>query len=540
MDARRQIHCPTCTVEFTLDVPRTWVRCPSCGHGFVVKRISRDVDAAPVAPISGPKSEPPGAHAARKKSGWLVTGPDGVVHRFDKVDDLRSAITRGDLEDPEPESAPMYVSMSEIEVAPSVSEVADVADVAEVAAVATVAASDEVLANEPSGSEIAPGVALVPLDALDRLERRSDAPPSGERDRAAVPPPGDRPVSVAPPSSAPPAVAAAELAPDDVTELAYNDDIDDVDDDAVELTSGLIEETPLLLSSQTRTPSVPPPTPIAKKKEAEAAQTPEPRKTERKTTSVFERKTPTPAAERKATPERKTATSVARSVEPETPARSWTLPLLGVAAVGVITWAYMGPSKPEPPAPAAPTETATASASNPPASADSIEPPVVIHPEVEAAVLVIPATTAISTHVTDAPPTASSTSAAGVRAMTPGGDGGGADAISQRAHASSAFRAGDFPKARLIYEQIVAKNAQDVEAWSGLGETARAQGSMADAESAYRRALGVNPRYLPALIGLADLGWDNGDRAGAQKRYADLTERFPLDMLPERVKTRAQ
>jgi DNA-directed RNA polymerase subunit RPC12/RpoP len=520
MDARRQVQCPTCTIEFTLDVPRTWVRCPSCGHGFVVKRISRGM-----------------------KSGWLVTGPDGVALRFGKVDDLREAIARGDLEDPAPESEPMDVSLSEVEVAPPVAQVVEVAPpVAEVA--------------EPSGTEIAPGVTVVPLDALDHLERRSDAPPSGERDRAtrrSTPPTAraDRPASVSPPppSVRPPDVAGTspedspekspEKSPENVTEFADVHDVDDLDDDPeIERRAAEIEETPLI-TSQTAVSSPPPSSrPIVAKST----------------------KPPAPTA-----PPHGGSTSVARSVAPETPSRSWTLPLLGVAAAGAIAWAFIGGrGKQHEPTPgtaargettsltvAAATPTAAGSGTTSHPSAGATEPPAANVPVADAPVFVMPAATALSarqTSPTDTPrgvPSAlPSAAASAVRAMSPdgggGGDAGGGPEASLRAQATSAFRAGDFPKARSIDEQLVAKNPRDVDAWSALGDSARAQGSMADAESAYRRALGLNPLYLPSLIGLADLGWDNGDRAGAQRRYADLVERFPPDGLPERVKQRAK
>jgi Tfp pilus assembly protein PilF len=68
---------------------------------------------------------------------------------------------------------------------------------------------------------------------------------------------------------------------------------------------------------------------------------------------------------------------------------------------------------------------------------------------------------------------------------------------------------------------------------------ARAQGDTAGAQSLYKRALGVNPSYLPALIGLADVQWDGGDKAGAQKAYRDIVDRFPEPAYPARVKQRA-
>ena len=500
MDARRRIHCPTCTVEFTLDVPRTWVRCPSCGHGFVVKRVSRDTEEA--APPQSERAVVDTAAVIRQKTGWVVTGPDGAEHRFDSIGDLGAAIARGDLDDPEPESAPMDVSLSEIEVAPR--------------------------AGSSSNDEIAPGVALVPLEALDRLERRSEAPPSGERDRSgrgSTPPvtlyeraEAEAPASV--PASTEPLVAESAspspqgTAPDaEGTELADNADIED---DGADLEPSFPDETPLLPSTRMRLSETP---------------------------STVKKSVATKKSVAAKTADRKTSTPVARSVKPETPARSWTLPVLGVAAVGAIVWALTRPRTQSEPAAGTPTAAATsvASTSTSP-EINPVGPPVVIRSEAEAAVMTIPPTTAVSARLTgpiDTARAAASASSA-IRAMTPGGDGGGADAVAQRAQASAAFRAGDLPKARLLYEQLVARNAHDVEAWSALGDTARAQGSMADAESAHRRALGINPRYLPSLLGLADIGWDNGDRAGAQKRYAELLERFPLEMLPERVKTRAQ
>ncbi|HEY2367329.1 MAG TPA: hypothetical protein VGH87_13125, partial [Polyangiaceae bacterium] len=54
----------------------------------------------------------------------------------------------------------------------------------------------------------------------------------------------------------------------------------------------------------------------------------------------------------------------------------------------------------------------------------------------------------------------------------------------------------------------------------------------------YQRALDSNGTYTPALTGLADTMWDQGDKAGALKRYKDIMDRLPDSMVPARVKSR--
>jgi tetratricopeptide (TPR) repeat protein len=105
--------------------------------------------------------------------------------------------------------------------------------------------------------------------------------------------------------------------------------------------------------------------------------------------------------------------------------------------------------------------------------------------------------------------------------------------------AASARRAGDYAKARELYQAAIAKNALDTEALSGLAETARAQGDRAEATDLYKRALSSNSSYFPAVIGLADTLWEAGDKAGAVAKYKDIVERFPPSMVPERAKQRA-
>ncbi|MEO8878193.1 MAG: tetratricopeptide repeat protein, partial [Polyangiaceae bacterium] len=72
-----------------------------------------------------------------------------------------------------------------------------------------------------------------------------------------------------------------------------------------------------------------------------------------------------------------------------------------------------------------------------------------------------------------------------------------------------------------------------------LGDVSHDEKDMQGAEAFYKRAIAVNPTFLPALIGLADATWDLGDHAGAQKQYKEITDRFPEGSYSARVKQRA-
>ena len=121
-----------------------------------------------------------------------------------------------------------------------------------------------------------------------------------------------------------------------------------------------------------------------------------------------------------------------------------------------------------------------------------------------------------------------------------GGTGGGGEPVagdtrSAMQTAMQAYKRGDFDRARQIYQAVVTRNPNDSEAVAALGDVARAQGNPAGALASYKRAIAVNPSYLPALLGLADTQWSNGDRASATRGYGDIVDRFPEGTYPAYV-----
>jgi hypothetical protein len=90
------------------------------------------------------------------------------------------------------------------------------------------------------------------------------------------------------------------------------------------------------------------------------------------------------------------------------------------------------------------------------------------------------------------------------------------------------------------YLERIAQHPDDPEAWTGLGDLQRRGGQLGDARRSYARALQSNDRFFPAALAMADMGWDEGDRANSQKQYAALVANFPTGILPARVLERAQ
>jgi tetratricopeptide (TPR) repeat protein len=104
--------------------------------------------------------------------------------------------------------------------------------------------------------------------------------------------------------------------------------------------------------------------------------------------------------------------------------------------------------------------------------------------------------------------------------------------------AAAAIKKGDFTRAGQIYQALATRNPNDSEALSGIGDVARLSGNPMGAIAAYRRAIAVNPSYLPALLGLADTEWATGDRAAALHEYGDIVDRFPEGTYPAYVSKR--
>ncbi|WP_394839008.1 tetratricopeptide repeat protein [Pendulispora rubella] len=104
--------------------------------------------------------------------------------------------------------------------------------------------------------------------------------------------------------------------------------------------------------------------------------------------------------------------------------------------------------------------------------------------------------------------------------------------------AVNAQRAGDLARARTLFRQVAEKEPHNFEAQTGLGDVARAMGEKQEAILAYRRALAENQSFYPALLGLADVLWESGDKTAAAERYAEIAKRFSPSMYPNRVRER--
>lgn len=79
----------------------------------------------------------------------------------------------------------------------------------------------------------------------------------------------------------------------------------------------------------------------------------------------------------------------------------------------------------------------------------------------------------------------------------------------------------------------------DSEVLAGLAEAEAARGDTAKAITTYRRALAVNPRYLPARLGLADALWTSGQRDEARASYRRIVDEVPPALCPDLARERA-
>lgn len=86
-----------------------------------------------------------------------------------------------------------------------------------------------------------------------------------------------------------------------------------------------------------------------------------------------------------------------------------------------------------------------------------------------------------------------------------------------------AIDAKDWAKAIPLFEQVVAKDAQNADAFNWLGYAWRNQGNYDQSFAAYNKALGVNPRHRGAheYIGEAYLKVNNLDKAEEHLKRLD-------------------
>ncbi len=75
---------------------------------------------------------------------------------------------------------------------------------------------------------------------------------------------------------------------------------------------------------------------------------------------------------------------------------------------------------------------------------------------------------------------------------------------------------------------------------SAGGAAAMTKGDYEAAKGAYAQALTLNPRFLPARVGLADATWESGDHEAAQKMYAALVDDGQGAFLSPRARERAE
>jgi Flp pilus assembly protein TadD len=235
------------------------------------------------------------------------------------------------------------------------------------------------------------------------------------------------------------------------------------------------------------------------------------------------------------------------------PKRGWVLPALAAAVAGIVFGrvVWPTPAKTESPATPPPAVTVAAASENTPAStppanegtetspADTTATPEAT-PPAEAPLPTEKKSRRTGTSAAATPPAgnehASDTPTTAKAPASPADTGLSLSDLLDRA--GSARRAGEHSTARDLYQRALRQSPSNAEAHRGLGDIARAQGDLNAAKASYQRALATSPTYGPAQLGLADTEWDLGNRASAQRHYAQIVERLGK-RAPERAKQRA-
>ena len=88
--------------------------------------------------------------------------------------------------------------------------------------------------------------------------------------------------------------------------------------------------------------------------------------------------------------------------------------------------------------------------------------------------------------------------------------------------AQTALDQQDYARAQGALEQLAAEAPHLAEAHQRLGQVLQAEGRPAEAEAAYRKALGLDPEYLPAKIELCQTLLRLGDEADGWKLAAEI------------------
>lgn len=210
----------------------------------------------------------------------------------------------------------------------------------------------------------------------------------------------------------------------------------------------------------------------------------------------------------------------------EDPRRAWLLPAAALALVA-LSIAYAVRSSPAPD-PAAQAQAAQSAAATPALPATSFV--------VDASTLT-PPDTSVTSATSAVPEDAREKPAASAKDAETAIDDKTLTLSELLSHASAAKRGADIARAKVLLQRALTVSPENLEARTGMGDVARAQGELSKAKASYERALATSPNYSPALLGLGDTLWDLGDRAGAQRPYKTLVNQSSSP--PERAKVRA-
>lgn len=79
----------------------------------------------------------------------------------------------------------------------------------------------------------------------------------------------------------------------------------------------------------------------------------------------------------------------------------------------------------------------------------------------------------------------------------------------------------------------------DLDGMLAAANTARARGDLRGARERFVAIHATSPRFLPAVLGVADTTWELGEQDAARKAYAELAASYPQRLLPARVVERS-